>query len=143
MTITEFADSRGVDRQTVRVYIKRHPEIRKNTHTEGRQIVLEEDAIALLDRAYPPPKPVTILQGVSHEEHEKLLMRCADLQQQLFRIQTERLEEQKSIAEMSGRMMLLEDKTRRLDEVTAQMEALKEENERLKNRSLLKRILNK
>ena len=140
MTIAEFAEVHGVDAQTVRIYLKRHPEIRKHTHMDGRIIVLETEALEKLDKAYPLPKPVTVIKGIPHEEHERVLKELAAVSRRLAEAQTARIEDQQKLTEVQSRALMLEDRERRISDRISELE---EEIRQLRNRSLWDRILNK
>lgn len=73
MTVTEFLAGRTVERQAVTRYIERHPEeFANHTSKNGKEIVLDDVAVEILDKKYPLAKPVQVIEGVAPEEHEKL-----------------------------------------------------------------------
>ena len=73
MTITEFANIRKIQSQTISKYIKRHQEQFPELKKKGRTIELTEEAIKILEEKYPMPKPQTIMRGISHQKYEKIL----------------------------------------------------------------------
>ena len=169
MYLAEFAEQRGVKPNTVAVFINRHPEIAALTSMEGKAMVLSEEAVELLDKQYPVPTPVQIIENrerIDELQRELLIMtrqnneylkelRKADE----FRYRLEASRTQISMLESSvadrdewlheAEEQLSEEKAAHqttADELkTAQqeLEAAKKEIERLKNRSLWERLTNK
>ena len=80
MNLTEFAKSRNQKTQTISIYINRHKEDFENHITKkGKTLKLDETAIELLDKQYPQPKPVQVVQGIPQEEHEALQKKYINL----------------------------------------------------------------
>lgn len=73
MTITEFAESRNVEPQAVSRFLIRHPEQKQSCSKVGKNIELSESAYELLDKQYPLPKPIQVINGIPEEEHRKKL----------------------------------------------------------------------
>lgn len=73
MTITEFAESRNVEPQAVSRFLIRHPEQKQTCTKVGKNIELSDEAYQLLDKQYPLPKPIHVINGVAPEEYEKAL----------------------------------------------------------------------
>ena len=72
MYITEFAKSRNIKPQTVSRYINRHSEKFDGLVLKsGKEITLSEEAIYILDKVYPLPKPIQVI--VDHESRDKLV----------------------------------------------------------------------
>lgn len=73
MIITEFLEGRTVERQAVTRYIERHPEeFNGHISKKGREIDLDDIAIAILDKKYPLAKPIQVINGVDPEEYNML-----------------------------------------------------------------------
>ena len=137
MTITEFARLRGKEPQAISRYLKRHPEVNQFTHKKGKTVELLPEAERLLDKVYPLPRPVEIVEDT---ESRKELIQTQRLVIQL----QQRLEEQAAlIAKAEAVKLLLEDKEKQLEEEKARTEKAEKEIERLKNRTLWERIRNK
>ena len=86
MNITEYATKHNQQPQTIKRYIDRHPQL-FGGHTQklGKSIILDDDAISLLDQKYPVPKPVQIIQGIPMEEHLSVL---SEKDNEIQRLQT-------------------------------------------------------
>lgn len=91
MNITDFANSRGKQPQTISKYIQRHPkEFEKHIKKtgKGKEIELDDVAIQLLNEQYPDPSEVITLSGVPQEQYDDLLKRHLALQE-AFNARTE------------------------------------------------------
>lgn len=128
MKVTEFLKGREVERQAVTRYINRHEEIFKG-HTEkvGKELELDSVAVAELEKVYPLPKPVTIINGVPHEDYIKVQNDLIMSQKLVSELQNRLLETQEQIATAKATELLLEDKTQRISDLEAKVEAKKEE----------------
>lgn len=133
MTITEFARSRNEQVNTVSKYIREHPEFEGHIKQKGKQKILDDKALELLDVKYPLPKPVTIINGIPEDEHYKALQekdeQIQKLQQAIIELQKHQSDMALEIGELRAQALLIEDKQRQIDE--------------LKNRNLWERIINK
>lgn len=88
MNITEYANTRGVQAQTISRYITRHPEISKLLITQGgREKELTPEAIRLLDLKYPPKQVAQVVPLEKYQEAletiNKQAFQIINLQQQL------------------------------------------------------------
>lgn len=119
MTITEFARNRGQQAQTISRYISRHDkEFAGHTKKVGKAVELDDAAIALLDSAYPIPKPVTVINGVPEADHLQALAR-KDEQIQQLQSKIISMQEQLNVltvesADLKAKALLLEDKDKQL-----------------------------
>lgn len=172
MNITEFASARNEQSQTISIFIKRHPEqFEGHTRKVGKTVELDEVALEILEKQYPLPRPVQLLNGVDPEEHKAVVDKLSSAQEYIIKLHetVEQLkdkvnENEKLIAQAEAQKILLEDKNsqleaareegekkdteideqkKKIEEQNRQLEELKNENERLKNRSLFERIFNK
>ena len=164
MNISEFARSRGVEPQTVRHYVNDHEYIKKHTKKVGKTVELSEEAIEFLDKIYPLPRPVQLMNGVDPDEHKAVQDKLTAAQEFIIKLQNKMMEDQKLLAQAEAQKILLEDREsqlkiateegekkdteidlqkKKIEEQNRQLEELKNENERLKNRSLFERIFNK
>ena len=164
MNISEFARSRGIEPQTVRHYVNDHEYIKKHTKKVGKTVELSEEAIELLDKIYPLPRPVQLMNGVDPDEHKAVQDKLTAAQEFIIKLQNKMMEDQKLLAQAEAQKILLEDREsqlkiateegekkdteidlqkKKIEEQNRQLEELKNENERLKNRSLFERIFNK
>ncbi len=171
MTISEFARVRGVEPQAVSRYLSRHPEIKDLTTKEGKSVVLSEKAMELLEKQYPLPSPVQVVQGVPQEEHIALLKKLQEKQDAYEALQEKMIGMSAKLAQAEATQLLLESKEKQLKETKGELEDIKielrseranritaeeaaknlekdlstatEEMERLKARGLWDRIFNK
>ena len=157
MNISEFARSRGIEPQTVRHYVNDHEDIKKHTKKVGKTVELSDEAIELLDKIYPLPRPVQLVNGVDPDEHKAVQDKLTAAQDFIIKLQNKMMEDQKLLAQAEAQKQLLEDKEAQLnaakvegekkdteiEEQKKKIEELKNENERLRNRSLIERIFNK
>lgn len=128
MKITEFLQGRGVERQAVTRYINRHEDVFKG-HTErsGKEIELDEFAVAELDRKYPLLKPVTVIDGVPQAEFIAIQKELIESHRQLEALQSRMLEMSNRVAIAEAQELLLEDRTRQLEALQAKEEAKEQE----------------
>ena len=128
MKVTDFLNGREVERQAVTRYINRHEEIFKG-HTEkvGKEIELDSVAVEELEKVYPLPKPVTLINGVPHEEFIRVQNELIMAQKVVGELQNRLLEAQEQIATAKATTLLLEDKTQRISDLEAKAEADKDE----------------
>lgn len=172
MFLKDFAEVRGVKADTVATYIRRHPEIAALTSTEGYHMVLSEEAIDILDKKYPMPKPVQVIQDTES------LKKLNEAQQTIILMQKKMLEmaaENKELALQAEKVLMLEaakqenaetigkleaeleykngklDDEQQAHQATAaeladtqkQLSDAQQELERLKNRNFFQRLFNK
>ena len=143
MTITEFAESRGVEPQAVNRYLLRHKDVKGTCVKNGKTIELSEEALELLQKKYPVPKPVQIIKGVPQEEYDKLLKMYAAAEKEIADIQGLRMEETKLLMKTKEKLFQLEDKSREdLQKEKNRADMAEAEVERLQSRNLLQRIFN-
>ena len=71
MKIKDFIQGRNVSYDTVRKYIINHPQQFKDHIGKSNNIILDDDAIRLLEEKYPFPEPVQVVQD--HAARDKLL----------------------------------------------------------------------
>ena len=79
---------------------------------KGKTIELSDEALELLEKQYPIPKPVQIIKGVPQEEYDKLLKMYAAAEKEIADIQSLRMEETKMLMETKEKLFQLEDKSR-------------------------------
>lgn len=134
MKITDFLKGRDVKRQAVTRYINRHDEIFKG-HTDrvGKEIELDSYAIAELEKIYPYPKPVTIIDGVPQKEFIRVQNELIASQQRTSELQNRLLEVQEQIVIAKATELLLEDRTKRISDLEAQEEEKEQEIRALKD----------
>lgn len=133
MYLRDFAEIRGIKPDTVASYIRKHPEIAEFTSMEGKFMVLSDEAVELLEKKYPLPKPVQVIQDTEslkkltvaqekltelHEKYEALLTKNTELALQAGRVVMLEASEQ----EKADRIAKLEADIDRRDEILDQRE---------------------
>ena len=130
VTITDFAESRNTDRDTVNAFIRKHPEIKEHTKRDGKHVVIDTDSEAyeLLDKQYPLPRLVQIVEDT--ESREKLIK----AQEVIIQLQQKLSESKQLLAQAEATKILLEDKqeqlvktNERLDRAEAELVELRKE----------------
>ena len=162
MTITEFAESRNVEAQAVSRYLVRHPKEKASCRKVGKTIELSDEAYELLDKQYPLPKPVQVINGVPHEEYEAVQKKLDETKDLLLIMKDTIAEKEKLLIQQEANVKLLEDKSsfieKALEDEKAEKAAIQAENKALhakiddlnaelleakRPRSLLERIFGK
>ena len=155
MKISEFVEGRNVAAATVQQYINRHKLDFEGLIQKGKnkkEIILSEEAIRLLDKKYPLPKPIEILDKgyVPIEELDAVKSKYIEALEEGKRLLEERNQLQLEIKEHEKKTALIEQKDKDIKRLEDEQEkkdeelkALKEEIEKLKKRTLWERILNK
>lgn len=127
MNIAEFAAARGVQTQTVAKYIRMHPEISEHVTDSGSGKQLGAEAIRLLEKKYPLPAPVHIVNGIPEAEH---LQAIADkdaeiqkLQRAMIDLQNRYVDLQQQLSESNVKAALLEDREQQLQQLRGELES--------------------
>lgn len=128
VTITDFAENRNTDRDTVNAFIRNHPEIKAQTHREGKNVVIDTDteAYALLDKQYPLSKLIQVIEDT--ESRQKLI----EAQETIIQLQMKLNEQSRHIAEADAIKMLLEDKQVQLEKAQQEIKEAEIEIEKLR-----------
>lgn len=150
VTISDFARTHGVDPQAVRRYLIRHPEIKKYTKRAGKEIHILPDGEAMLEKIYPLPKPIEVVED--RESREKLIRAqemIIKLQQRQTELVAQIADQAAQLAQLEAAKLLLEDREQRIREKDEALRAAEErvveaeaEVARLKGRGLWERIIN-
>ena len=129
-SLTAFAKERNVDPKAISIYMKRH----KIDYDKSKG--LTDEQIAMLDKVYPLPKPVVVVNGLDIEEERKLREELEQTQKKLA-IALDSLNKAKdSILELT-------EKANKIEFLESKADEQQQELERLKSRNLLERIFNK
>ena len=121
MNITEFAKSRNIKPQTVSRYINRHSEKFDGLVLKsGKEITLSEEAIYILDKVYPLPKPIQVI--VDHESRDKLV----EAQSIIIKLQQQLNNQAEQIAGSRINQILLEQKEQELETIKSDLQTEKE-----------------
>jgi len=73
VNLTEFCESHDVRINAVSNFIQRNDEIKKHIFKKGKNTILDDEAFKLLEKKYPIPKPVQIVNGIPEAEFFKQL----------------------------------------------------------------------
>lgn len=115
MTLKEFAESRNVEYNALMQWLYRRPELRDQMPKEGKSYILdpESNVYDILDKQYPYPKPVQIVQ----DEEARAELAAA----------------QKKIQELQDRLLLITPQLARLETVDLLLEQREQELEKAKS----------
>lgn len=139
---------RSVERQALTRYINRHSELFAG-HIEkcGKEIELDDEAVRILNDIYPLIKPVEVVDGIPQDAHIKVLNELNTVRKEKEALLSKLIEAQSQIAMANATQLLLEDKTKQLDEVRANRDELQNklsnaeaELERYRNAGLFQRL---
>ena len=145
MNIKQFAELHNQNQRTIVMYIKRHKEIFEGHIIKiGNSKYLDNEAITILENQYPLPKPIPVIENIeTQKKYVSSLEKINYLQEKI-------LDLQKQLQESKTLKLLLEksqEQTQKLsDEIISlkvKIESQEVEYNKLKNRNLWERILNK
>ena len=130
ITISEFAESRKVDRDTINAWIRKHPEVNDSCKMQGKDKIIDTtcEAYQILEKKYPLPQLVQIVEDT--ESRTKLIKAqelIIQMQGKMAELQDQISEQSMIIATAEATKVLLEDKEKQLKEKD---EALSRERER-------------
>lgn len=123
MNIKEFAESHGVNSNAVTNYISRHPEVFEgHINRNGYTSILDDFAFRELEKKYKPLNE--IYDGIPYAEHDRIVNSLEKElidQKDMFLAKLQELNEiinsqNKEIAALEGKTLLLEDKDKQLKE---------------------------
>lgn len=121
--VSDFAESRGVDRNAVTQYIRRHSEIFEgHTQVESMRMYFDDAAMEYLDKKYPLPSPVEVIPDTKSRElllaeQQKTIM----LQDELMKLKDQLHETQLKLTKQESNMLLLEDRSKRMEAENTEM----------------------
>lgn len=133
ITISEFADSRKVDRDTINAWIRKHPEVGDSCKMQGKDKVIDTtcEAYKILEKKYPLPQLVQIVEDT--ESRTKLIKAqelIIQMQGKMAELQDKVSEQSMIIATAEATKMLLEDKTKELERMDHMLEKAEKRAER-------------
>lgn len=124
MKLQEFAESRNVKSGTISAYVNKHKdEFKGHFKRVGKEIDFDEIALKLLDKKYPTPKPIQVIEDT--ESREKLL----ETQQLVIDLQNKLIESSMKVALAEHQQALLESREQEVSELKDEIKALKEQLE--------------
>ena len=158
MKIVEFARERGVEPSAVHKYLERNPELKAKCERSGNKLILTEEVIKVLDKQYPYPKPVVVINGRTEEEYNEALEEVIITQKKLnaakeeiIRLQNELTDQKMLLLEQEHGVALMEEKNNyekqlleaEISDFKARNEELQAKLWKMENRGILERIFNK
>lgn len=113
MTLKEFAASRGVEYNTLMQWLYRRPDLRGKMRKEGKSYIIDpgDGIYEVLDKQYPPPKPIQIVQD---DEARQAL---AEAQKKIELLQDRLLQASEQLRELEGTRLLLEHRNREYEQL--------------------------
>jgi uncharacterized membrane protein len=111
--IKDFAESRNVDMKAVSRWMKVH------NMPYDRSTGLTEEQISILDKKYPLPKPIEIIEDT---ESRKMLI---ETQKALIEAQNALILAQSKIAQAEAQKLLLEDREKQIDDLQQEIKSFK------------------
>jgi predicted transcriptional regulator len=132
LKITEFLEGRDTERQAVTRYISRHNEI-FNGHIDkvGKELELDAVAVKELEKAYPLPKPVQVVNGVPKDEFIRVQTELINSKDIINELRSRLMEAQEQISEAKANAILLEDKKQLVAELEKRIDRKDEEINKL------------
>lgn len=126
MTITEFARIHDVQVQTVAKYVREHDEFKGHITKKGNTRVLDNEAIQMLEKKYPLPKPVQVIDGIAPKLHYEALAekdnQIQALQKIIIDLQSRQSQLLEEIGDLRGKTLLLEDRNRQIEELKTELQ---------------------
>lgn len=127
--LTKFANERNVTADAVSTYIRRHKdEFEGHTKRQGNKLLLDDDALIILDEVYPLQKPIEVIEDT--ESRKKLIL----AQERIIQLQTQLSEKEQLIAQAEAVKLLLEDKKAELNATRQQLDAKEQQFQELQEK---------
>ena len=121
LKVSDFAEERHVDRNAVTQYIRRHPEIFDgHTRRDGNQLLVDEEAVEALNRQYPLPQLVEVVED--KESRQKLIL----AQEKIIQLQEQMAGMAQIAAQADAQRLLLEDTKERLQDTEKRLQEAQE-----------------
>lgn len=129
MKIKEFIQGRNVSYDTVRRYISNHPEVFKGHVGRPNNVILDDYAVQLLDKKYPFPQPIQIVEDTSSRQE---LASLKDRMLLLHEKYTDLLEENNQLQKDNADLLLSQHRQLLLEEDNGRLQqALDQQNEQI------------
>lgn len=134
MKIKDFVQGRNVSYDTVRKYITNHPKTFSGHIGKSNNIILDDYAVELLDKKYPFPEPVQVIQDTAARDellelHKKYALAMEKI--------TALTEQNANLLVVKSKQLFLEEENKnlseKLNEREEQLQNLKIELEQQKN----------
>lgn len=129
ITVVDFAEIRGEKPDTVSAYIRRNAsEFEGHLGKEKNRMTLDEVAVEILDKVYPLPKPVEVIED--KESRQALILiqqKYIQLQMEMQALKDEMAEDKIALADSKAQLLLLEKKAEDGEVAKAKVEELQAE----------------
>lgn len=125
VNITDFAESRNIDRDTVNAYIRKHPEIQQYVSKEGKHTVIdtESEGYKLLEKQYPLPQLVQIVEDKeARDEVLRLNKELENAHKVIIRLTEEKNINIELLAKAEANQLLLVEKSETLSKTEEKLE---------------------
>ncbi len=133
VSISDFARSRGVERTAVNAWIRNHDEVNSECEMVGKEKYIDDqsDAFQLLEKQYPFPAPVQIINHDPEDEAEirKLRSQVDALRIRLDQVNEENKEHLLRLTKLENTQLLLEEKSTDLEKREAEINELRKQLE--------------
>lgn len=116
MKLTEFAKARNIDNQRVSRYINRHKDIFKCTvHKEGKEIILDDEAVEILNEKYPLPTQIIVEDNELAKKNLQLTEELKEAYKYISQMEHQLGENVALIEAAKYKTLLLEDKEKQVE----------------------------
>lgn len=124
MILSDFLKGRDVRINAVSNYISRNPELFNGHVTrQGKNTILDDEAIRILDEKYPFPKPNIIINGLDPEAERELREKLQKAQELIIKLQNDLTDQKLLNAEYEANKMLLEAHEKALEDKITELSA--------------------
>lgn len=131
MTLKEFAESRGIEYNTLMQWLFRRPELREKMPKEGKNYVVApgDGVYEVLDKKYPFPRPVQIVQD------EEARQELAEARKKLLELQEAMIAITAKAAQAEAMQMMIEQKDAELEQTKRRVEEAEQEGRDAESRA--------
>lgn len=132
MKLVEFAKQRGIPRDTITQYIRRHPDLFEgHTEVNGKSLFLDKEAERLLNEKYPLYSPVELIEDVELiKELSETRKELAQAERHIAELYKKLADQTAVIAQVETTKILLEDREEQLQRVYDQCDKLQQDLDR-------------
>ena len=131
MTLKEFAESRGIEYNTLMQWLFRRPELRRKLSKVGKTYIVEpgDEVYEILDEKYPFPRPVQIVQD------EEARRELAETRKKLVELQETMIAIASKAARADAMQLMIEQKDEELEQTKRRAEEAEQEGREAESRA--------
>lgn len=131
MTLKEFAESRGIEYNTLMQWLFRRPELRGKMQKDGKNYVIEpgDDVYEVLNKKYPFPRPIQIVQD------EEARQELAETRKKLLELQEAMIAMTAKAAQAETMRLMIEQKEAELEQTKQRAEEAEKDSQDSKERA--------